>query len=185
MLKINAIKIEVNTTNGLYGNEIHFDTGLNIIRGDNSSGKSSLFQCIIYGLGFEELLGGKNEKTMQSVFKDQVEYPKESFHKVLQSFIYLEIENKEVITIRRSVASETRKSQLVDVYEGALISGNKKTLESRPMYIHDNGGATDDIYGFHLYLAEFLNWTLPEIMNKEGNLSKLYLQQIASAFIIE
>ena len=68
-----------------------FNSGLNIIRGNNTSGKSSLFQAIVYALGFEELIGGRFEKTMQSVLKDQVEYPKNSFHSVLQSFILLEI----------------------------------------------------------------------------------------------
>ena len=69
MLKIRAIKLEVNTTSGLYGAEFSFTKGLNIIRGDNSTGKSSLFQSILYALGFEELLGGKNEKIMQSEIK--------------------------------------------------------------------------------------------------------------------
>ena len=94
MLKIRALKIEVNTTSGLFGTEYKFTNGLNIIRGDNSTGKSSLFQSVIYALGFEELLGGKNEKTMQSVLKDQVEFPRNTFHSITQSFIYLEIENK-------------------------------------------------------------------------------------------
>jgi hypothetical protein len=185
MLKIRAVKIEVNTSSGLFGARYEFTNGLNIIRGDNSTGKSSLFQTILYGLGFEELLGGKNEKTMQSALKDQVEFPKGKYHQVNQSFIYLEIENKEIITIKRCVTSETRKAQLVDVFSGALITGGVETLPSRPMYIHDKGGASDDIYGFHLFLTEFLRWNLPEVINTKGELAKLYLQQIAPAFIIE
>ena len=118
MLKIRAIKLEVNTASGLFGAEYEFTNGLNIIRGDNSTGKSSLFQSILYGLGFEELLGGKNEKTMQSALKDQVEFPDGKFHPVNQSFVYLEIENKEIVTIKRSITSDTRKAQLVDVFSG-------------------------------------------------------------------
>jgi len=185
MLKIKAVKLEVNTTSGLYGAQFQFDNGLNIIRGDNSSGKSSLFQSIIYALGFEELLGGKNEKTMQSALKDQVEFPKDKFHQIVQSYVYLEIENESIITIRRGVTTPGRKSQLVDVYDGALITGENKTLNSRPMFIHDKGGATDDIYGFHLYLAEFLKWSLPETVNTQGEFAKMYVQQIAPAFILE
>jgi len=185
MLKIRAIKLEINTIDGLYGAEFSFTAGLNIIRGDNSTGKSSLFQSILYGLGFEELLGGKNEKTMQSVLKDQVEYPDGKLHPVNQSFVYLEIENKEVITIKRGITSDSRKAQLVDVYSGALLTGDKKELPSRPMYIHDKGGASDDTYGFHLFLAEFLNWDLPELITTKGDISHLYLQQIAPAFIVE
>src|SRR5690606_20584956 len=102
---INNIKIEVNTNNGIFGAFHEFKKGLNIVRGDNTSGKSSLFQAIVYALGFEELIGGRFEKTMQSVLKDQVEYPKNTFHTVLQSYVLLEIENSngEVISIRRFV----------------------------------------------------------------------------------
>lgn len=185
MLKIRAIKLEVNTASGLFGAEYSFTNGLNIIRGDNSTGKSSLFQSILYGLGFEELLGGKNEKTMQSVLKDQVEFPDGKLHPVNQSFIYLEIENKEIVTVRRSITSDSRKAQLVDVFSGALLTGDKKELPSRPMYVHDKGGASDDTYGFHLFLCEFLNWNLPEVITTKGELSHLYLQQVAPAFIVE
>lgn len=185
MLKIRAIKLEVNTTSGLFGAEYEFGNGLNIIRGDNTTGKSSLFQSILYGLGFEELLGGKNEKTMQTALKDQVEFPDGNFHLINQSFVYLEIENKEIVTVKRSITSDSRKPQLVDVFSGALLTGKDKTLPSRPMFVHDKGGASDDIYGFHLFLAEFLNWDLPEVITTKGEMSHLYLQQIAPAFIIE
>ncbi len=185
MLKINNIKIEVNTNDGLFTAFHTFKIGLNIIRGDNTSGKSSLFQAIVYALGFEELIGGRFEKTMQSVLKDQVEYPKDTFHTVLQSFVLLEIENSngDIITIRRFVRNPNRKSQLIDVYFGSLLSS--ENLESRPMFIHDNGGASDENYGFHLYLEEFLNWELPKVLTNKGELRKIYIQQIASSFIIE
>lgn len=185
MLKIRAVKLEVNTSNGLYGAKFEFLNGLNIIRGDNSSGKSSLFQSILYGLGFEELLGGKNEKTMQSVLKDQVEFPSGEFHPIIQSFVYLEIENKEIVTIKRSIISPNRKPQLIDVFWGALITGSEEALHSKPMYVHDKGGASDDVYGFHAFLAEFLQWNLPEVVTTKGEVSHLYLQQIAPTFIIE
>lgn len=187
MIKINAIKIEVNTDSGLYGAEYEFARGFNIIRGDNTSGKSSLFQSILYCLGFEELIGGKNEKTMQSVLKDIVEYPKGTIHHVLQSFVLLEFENEkeEVVTVRRSVISSSRAPQLVDVYKGALLTGKNKALHSQPMYIHDKGGASDDIYGFHLFLEKFLAWELPYVYNKAGERRKIYIQQVAPSFIIE
>lgn len=185
MLKINAIKIEINTTSGLFEAEFNFSNGLNIIRGNNSTGKSSLFQSILYGLGFEELLGGKNDKTMQSVLKDHVEFPRGKQHNITQSFIYLEIENKKVVTTKRSITSNTRKPQLIDVFDGALLTGENKTLDSKQMWVHDSGGASDDMFGFHLFLSDFLEYNLPEVINTNGELRKLYLQQIAPAFIIE
>lgn len=189
MLKINKIKFEINTISGLYGSQYEFTKGLNIIRANNTSGKSSLFQAITYCLGFEEIIGGKNEKTMQSVFRDQVEFPEGSFHQVIQSFVYLEVENErqEIITVKRSVSSNSgRKPQLVDVYFGKYIDETEGNIvDFKPMYIHDKGGATDEIYGFHLFLENFLNWNLPNVLTNSGDSRKLYIQQIASSFMIE
>lgn len=185
MLRINAIKIQIVTADGQYGFEQSFQNGLNIIRGNNSSGKSSLFQAILYALGLEELLGGKNEKTMQSVLKDQVEFPDSNFHEVLQSEVFLEIENKNIITIRRSIISPTESPKLVNIYYGNLLTGNNRYLKKQSMYIHDKGGATDITYGFHFFLSEFLGWSLPEVMNNQGQPAHLYIQQIAPVFMIE
>lgn len=187
MLKINKIKFVINTTGGLFGSSYAFNNGLNIVRANNTSGKSSLFQAITYCLGFEEIIGGRNEKTMQSVFRDQVEYPKDSFHSVIQSFVFLEFENGEgeIATVKRSVISNERKPQLVDVFFGEIIDNPDHTLESHPMYIHDKGGASDDTYGFHYFLETFLGWSLPTVLTVTGDERKLYLQQIASAFLIE
>lgn len=187
MINIRAIKIEINTNSGLFGAEFTFEKGFNIIRGNNTSGKSSLFQSILYCLGFEELIGGKNEKTMQSVLKDIVEFPQDTFHQVLQSFVFLEFENNEgkVVTAKRGVKSEGRASQLIDVFSGALLTGKNKVIDSQPMFIHDKGGASDDIYGYHLFLEKFLGWNLPSVLTKSGDKRKIYLQQIAPSFIIE
>ncbi|BDD12793.1 hypothetical protein FUAX_52250 (plasmid) [Fulvitalea axinellae] len=187
MINIRAVKIEINTNSGLFGAEYTFEKGFNIIRGNNTSGKSSLFQSILYCLGFEELIGGKNEKTMQSVLKDIVEYPKDTFHQVLQSFVSLEFENsdKRIVTAKRGVKCEGRASQLIDVFNGALLTGENKVIDSQPMYIHDKGGASDDIYGYHLFLENFLGWSLPSVLTKSGDKRKIYLQQIAPSFIIE
>lgn len=52
MLKINAIKIDILAVDGRYGCFYTFQSGLNIVRGNNITGKSSMFQAIIYALGW-------------------------------------------------------------------------------------------------------------------------------------
>src|SRR5258708_19062655 len=146
MLHINAIKIEINTPDGIYGTTIPFDNGLNIIRGNNTTGKSTIFQSIIYALGFEELIGGRYEKTMQSVLKDEVIGPKGIKHRVLQSFVLLEISNKDTVTIRRSVVSDRRKSTLIDVIRGAYITVPVSSYDINQMYVRDKGCTTDESY---------------------------------------
>lgn len=185
MLHINALRLEINTTNGLYGAFFPFESGLNIIRANNTSGKSTIFQSIIYALGFEELIGGRNEKTMQSVLKDEVLDGINQYN-VLQSAVLLEISNGEkVATIRRSVINENRKPQLVDVIDGPMLTNPEGDYDIRQMYIHDSGAATDFKYGFHVFLEEFLGWQVPDVLDNSGNKTKLYLPLIAPSFIVE
>ncbi|WP_106916641.1 AAA family ATPase [Chryseobacterium aurantiacum] len=187
-LKINRLKIEINTDAGIFGAQHKFSKGLNIVRGDNTTGKSSLFQSIIYALGFEELLGGKFEKTLQSVLKDKVEYPRnEQYFNIIQSYIYLVIENQhgQIITIRRGVKTPNRKSQLVDVFFGDYITNLKDITDERQMWVHDKGGASDNDFGFHKFLCEFLEIDLPKVITYKGDYTQIYLQQLASSFIIE
>lgn len=185
MLKIRAIQIKVQTDNGDYESSFEFDNGLNIIRGNNTSGKSTLFQAVLYGLGMEELLGSKNERTMQSVLRDRVEYPKGTFHNVLQSVVNLEIENKEIITTQRIVKHNQRSPKLIRIFRGDLLSSPNKSFEFVDTWIHDKGGATNTERGFHFYLEQFLGWKIPDVVYAYNDIRKLYIQTVFPAFIIE
>jgi len=185
MLKIRAIQIKVRTDNGDYESNFKFDKGLNIIKGNNTSGKSTLFQAILYGLGMEQLLGDTNEKTMQSVLRDRVEYPKNTFHNVIESIVNLEIENKSIITTQRVVKHTQKNAKLVRVFKGALLTNPNDSLESVDTWIHDSGGATNTERGFHYYLEQFLGWDVPEVVFAFNDIRKLYIQTIFPAFIIE
>ena len=68
-LNITAIRITTYTAHEPFIFEASFKSRLNIIRGDNAKGKSTLVQSIFYVLGQEELLGGKNSKVMQNCLK--------------------------------------------------------------------------------------------------------------------
>lgn len=184
MLKINSVKLEINTTGGLFEASLTFKDGLNIIRGDNSTGKSSMFQAILYGLGLEELLGSKNASTMQYVLRDHVNYDGEEYS-VLQSFVYLEFSNgHQTVTSKRSVVCEGRLPQLIEVIRGPYLS-KQAEYDVDPMWVHDSGGASNINYGYHHFLERFLDWNLPEVTNSGGESTRLYLQQIAPSFILE
>ena len=173
MLKINHIRIEVNTDDGLFGASIPFLDGLNIIRGNNTSGKSTLMQCLFYGLGLEELIGGKGDKTMQSVLKDFVEEQQGSNSLVVSSCILLEFSNaSETVTTRRFVKSEQRDNRLIEVMFGDFLSTGRYK-NSKSMYLHDPNAAKDVEYGFHAFLEKFLAWDLPLVSSSNGNKIKL------------
>ena len=63
MLRIDRLRVEIQTEDGLYGVDEQFKSGLNLlVSEDNTCGKSSILGAIYYGLGFEEIIGGKGEK---------------------------------------------------------------------------------------------------------------------------
>ncbi len=61
---IRAIKLRINTPKGPYGFFFSFSRNLTVIKGNNSSGKSTFFNSLLYSLGMEELVGGKSERIM-------------------------------------------------------------------------------------------------------------------------
>ena len=77
MLRINRLRIEINTVNGIYGIDEHFKDGLNFVSSiDNTCGKSSILAAIYYCLGFEQILGGVSgigSKVLTSAFKNTIE----------------------------------------------------------------------------------------------------------------
>lgn len=103
MLKINRLQIEIITDQGNYGIDEQFYEGLNFLASDdNTCGKSSIIEAIYYGLGFEEIIGGKGEKVLTSAYKTFIEDNDQKLS-VIESKIYLEISNGlEVVTLYRT-----------------------------------------------------------------------------------
>lgn len=187
MLKIKALKITINTDKGVYGTPLlRFSNNLTIIKGFNSTGKSTLFQSIIYCLGLEELIGGKNEKTMQSVLKSEILNNHNKIEaNVIESNILLEIEGTSAVTIKRYISSDSKSSGLVEVFNGRLLTESTKN-DYVPMYVHDKGAAdSKNAFGFHSFLEKLIGWELPQVQYKDGSFRKLYLQNIFPSFVIE
>lgn len=188
MLRINRLRIEIKTGNaesgGVYGFDEKFSNGLTFIASNNNTaGKSSVLEAIYYCLGFEEIIGGRNEKVLTSVYKSTIHDGDKDWN-VLESGAYLEISNgNEIVTIYRSAKLETKDPRLVTVYYGDYDSiGNQKT-QPEDMYLHDGGAATNE-KGFHSFLESFLHIQLP-LVQTDGNNQKLYLQVIFSGLFIE
>ena len=185
MIYIREIKIELNTTNGLYGYHTSLTKGLNIIRGDNTSGKSTLINSIIYGFGMEELLGSRNEKVLPYALKTFLD-DDDSQITINSSFIYIEIENSsnEIVTLKRPIKSTSKSSKLIEIIQGPILStpGNYEII---PTYIHDAGSAKSVEAGFFRYIEDFIDFKLPFVPNSQSGETKLYIQTIFAALFIE
>ncbi|ATC94734.1 hypothetical protein PTUN_a2219 [Pseudoalteromonas tunicata] len=187
-MKFNQLFVTLTATdNQEYGYRIPFSSGLNIIRGDNSSGKSTLVNSLIYSLGMEEIIGSKGNASLPYALKDRFDLNGDN-KSIIGSTVYLELENQlgKVITLKRAIKSSEVDTKLVQIIEGAYLTNpSMNTLKSRYTFLHDGGSAQDEEKGFFAYLEKFLGLNLPRISDNKGKEAKLYLQSVFSAILVE
>ncbi|MGD9679200.1 MAG: hypothetical protein AB7V16_12740 [Vulcanibacillus sp.] len=185
MLQVDRIKIVIKTSNGNYGFNETFNRGLNFIASEkNTSGKSSILSAIYYGLGLEEIIGGRGDKVLTSVYKHILEDAGE-LYSVLESSIYLQINNGEnIITLYRTAKVEGRDNRLITVYYGDIDNIHSENVTSDEFYVHMPNSAVNQ-KGFHTFLEIFLHLKLPLVATTDDFERKLYLQVVFSAIFIE
>lgn len=185
MLRINRIKITIDTDGGEYGFDEKFTAGLNFIASHNNTcGKSSIISGVYYCLGFEEIIGGQGEKILTAAYKSDL-MDGRNVYTVLQSKIMLEISNGEdTITIYRAAKMENRKSKLITVFYSAMDKIDEKRTECEDMYVHSRNSAVNE-KGFHSFLEKFLSLSLPIVPTSDDGNRKLYLQLLFSGMFIE
>jgi len=190
MLRIRAIKFDIFTKDELnFGNFIKFEeNGLNIIKSSaklNTSGKTTLFQSILYCLGFEQNIDGTSigNNPLKPVLKNVLKFNNHEYE-VQESYIYLEITNgTQPITIKRSVKSKND-TNLVTVIHGSVLVNNEQDTKSEDMFLHLKGSAFQ-YKGFHKYLTDYFQLQLPNLLKYNGDESKLYLQLFFAPFYID
>ncbi|MBA7675527.1 hypothetical protein ES703_83763 [subsurface metagenome] len=101
-LRINALRVTLATNRGPFGATALFENGLNVIRAENTSGKSALINGMLYTLGIEILVGKRGIEATKPVLWKTGKYEGQEFN-VVESFVEIEISNSlgELITIRR------------------------------------------------------------------------------------
>lgn len=184
MLRIDRVRIEIQTKDGMYGFDEKFEAGLNLLASeDNTCGKSSILEAIYYGLGFEEIIGGKGEKVLTSAYKTYIEHEDKKLA-VLEAKIYLQISNGyDIVTLYRAAKMENRDTRLISIYYAELDKIDKDVL-IKDTYVHMPNSAVND-QGFHRFLEKFLHLELPKVPANDGAQRKLYLQLLFSCMFIE
>lgn len=182
---IRAIKLRINTPKGPYGFFFSFSRNLTVIKGDNSSGKSTFFNSLLYSLGMEELVGGKSERILPYAVRDYLDVPDQKLS-VLSSEIFTEIENKngDIVTLRRAIRDDIKDSKLVEIAQGPVLTSALSFDNPTPTYLHDPGSAQRK-EGFFHFLEDFLDLNLPKVATTNGPEVKLYLQAIFAAHAVE
>ncbi|MBI3532498.1 MAG: hypothetical protein HY068_08535 [Burkholderiales bacterium] len=184
-MKIRAVKLNITTARGKFGFKFEFSRALTVIRGSNSSGKSTLYNTLIFGLGMEELIGGKGEKVLPYAVKEYF-VQGENRVTVESSEVFVELENSSgrSVTLRRAIRDNVRQSKLVEIFEGAHLTAGTELGTPRPTYLFDPGSA-QKYEGYFQFLEEFMGYQLPQVPATNGGMAKLYLQTIFAALAVE
>lgn len=183
-LHIRQLLLDIKTNKGSYGADIPFGDGLVILRADNTSGKSTCIQSIIYALGLERMLSSKTIIPLPHVMTSSL-VDNEEVIDVLESDVFLEISNgnDDIITIRRTVKG-SRNERLISVFFGPALSDRTGEYKKEDFYVRD-GGAAKNEKGFHKYLESFLGWDLPAVRKYDGKEVQLYIECIFPLLVVE
>jgi hypothetical protein len=186
-LRLRQLEIRIKTLRGIFGIRLPMrPSGLVIIRANNTSGKSTSVQSLIYALGLEAMLTvSQQTPPLQYALLERFQYGDEEIP-VDESEVLVELENArgEVVTIQRAIISATRRNNLVTVWSGPLLTSPDGNYDKSDFFVRIEGAAQRP-YGFHTFLANYLNLELPKVTKFDGNEVPLYLECIFPLFIIE
>lgn len=184
-MRFRRLQVQARTSDGPYGVSLDFPDGLVVVWADNSMGKSTCVKSIIVALGLEAMLTpNQNDLPLPPALKSRLDSATGE-HQVLESEVYLEIENNkgERITVQRTIKG-SRDKNLITVHAGPALSSPNETFTERDFFVNRAGSASRDS-GFHFFLADFLGWELPAVKTYDGREYPLYLQCLAPYFIVE
>lgn len=185
-LLLRKLVVQVKSTGGEFGANIDFPDGLVVLRAENSAGKSTLVQSIIYVLGLEGMLSASRNVPLPHAMTDSIEEGSEKFG-VMESSISLEIENNLGIrvTITRFAKGGGNRNLISLCHGPALTSPTiVESFRVEDKYVRDGGAATSET-GFHKWLAEYLGWDLPIVTRYDGSECLLYLECMFPLMLVE
>jgi len=184
-LRFQRLRLRAVTSDGIYGADIAFSSGLTVLWADNTKGKSTCMQGMLYALGLERMLSPRREIPLPHAMTTYLNTDDEKRVDVLESSVSLEIANAndQVITVNRAVKATTD-TRLVTVDFGAALSGDGTGLRRQNFFVLDPGAAQRED-GFHHFLEGFLGWRLPRVRRYDAPEAKLYLETVFPLFWVE
>lgn len=185
-MTITHVRLRAITRSQTLGVDIPLGGGLNIIRADNTSGKSTCLLAILYCLGLERSMGPHLQVPLPYAMRQQIQVGRNgAYEPVLQSYVMLELANDRgaLVCIRRDVEGGADR-KLVQTWPDRTIDEWGAGAPQRDFFLHDAGSASRE-NGFHRYLVAFLGLELPRVPRFDGTECPLYLETLWPLFFVE
>lgn len=174
-----------------FGRVIKLDKGLNIIIGDNTTGKTSLASCFYYILGMEELMSPKrNVDSLDRCLKDlfSIDDSSTGMKKIWyvdSSYVESEIMNDsgKRLLLHRGIKNDVKNAN--KIYISDWENGEWKNKREYFLHSIDDNNQTID-FAFYGFLANFAGIALPSVPVRNSiKESVLYLQTMFALCYIE
>lgn len=178
-LMVENIEIVARTNGEDFSANIPLSYGLNVIRAENSSGKSTCVNAIAYGLGLEAILGPSRKRpfprSLYEVILDSKEDENPFF--VTSSYVTLTIKNSKGTTaiVTRDILGDHQK----------VVVDDENGKSDYFLGVSGTVGSAKSDKGFHHWFTKFIGWTLPKVVTYEAKETLLYLECIFPLFFIE
>jgi predicted nucleic acid-binding Zn-ribbon protein len=184
MLRFGTFQISVATDKGNFGVRHSFEPGMNIIRAENSRGKSTVLASMVYAIGLEGAFSPSQDVPLPHVLTSYVDQAGGDA-KVTESWVSLEITNGkgETATVSRAIVSP-RDRRLITVRLGAALADPSSAGPSTDYFVRIHRSAVSDL-GFHKFLTEFMGWSLPMAAQYDGEDSPLYIETLFPLLFVE
>lgn len=199
MMRIDKLEISIearanNDQNNIqhFGRVLDFSSGLNLVVGDNTSGKTTLVECLFYALGMEALIEGKQGNvTLDKAVKKQFLYTEQDGNQcewsVKESFVRIQLSNtnEKTITIKRKIVSADNRLDIMYVWESPIMT-DMEHEDCREYYIHKRDDHNQDHKeGFYALLAEFADLPIVHVPARNTDKTTLYMQTLFTITYIE
>jgi energy-coupling factor transporter ATP-binding protein EcfA2 len=182
-MNINKVEVQISAQGNErvedFGFEFSFNNKLNLLTGDNSSGKSTVLACIYYALGLEQLIGSKGPKTLSPALRDEFKFEQKKY-KVISSVCQINItaNNGKIYQITREIKDPNKYN---DLYSEIKIEIENDVFSKYVHAVRDH-----DEHGFYRWLADVNGLEILELERADGTVSKsLYMQNIFALSFIE
>lgn len=193
MLRFERFRLKIEAENyathqrKTFGRDLILKNGLNIIVGENTSGKSTIAKCFYYALGMEQLIEGRSgldalDKSVKESFEITNAEGKKEYWEVKNSVVYVKLANtdNEHITIARRIAGDNNNAQ-----KTIVVRFDDSESKERKEYFLQARGDHNPPNGFYHLLAQFAGLDIQEVQSTGDGDTLLYMQIVFALSFIE
>jgi hypothetical protein len=185
-LRLRALRLLAHTEDGEFGRDLRFDDGLVVLRAENSMGKTTAVNSILYALGMEGLIAQRQGVPLTAAMTSQLQAPDGRILNVSESRVLLEVENHEgeVATLERFAKRQVGDTRMVRVWRARRVSAPTPNDRYEDVLARVAGSGTGEL-GIGPWLKRFVGWDLPTIVMPDGGERRLYPELLLSLIFVE